>query len=811
MEQEMRLHHVRQWGLCALTGLLIGLVGSAWAIDPSNPPATLRGTVLKDGQIRTFNLQRKSFRGENFGVFFLLEDGRTLVPIDPGPVRTYLGWCEEESDSLVEATLLPNGDLRYHVFKGNATDWWYRPPFESGENGQAVNNFTPLAGNPQRPSGQPYPTATFTTPAAGLDAVYKTVYQADVGFDVLVDYLNATSFSDLSLVRKAENAISHFNGFFVRDLLLEVQLGKVVFRTSNEGLTRPWGNWGVDWINFGAGTNYWAALFAGVDHHFVSVVGNVGGGVAYVCDYDGPGRAARSFVGWSSSTGYNWWHVARHELGHNLGASDWAGGSPEGPTFMSGNNIGVSRASRPEVEQIVSCRRNKGHVMRTLGSGAFPVPPYAQLDKFDAIAGVPQSLDVLANDYDANGDAIAIASFDTTTSLGGTVTFSAGTGPNERDVLLYSPPAGKSGTDAFQYIIVDRTGRTSIGNIQITVLVAQFESHPLPVTVPAGAAQAQFTVSAINADTYQWYKDGAPLAPNPTHYTGQDTATLTLFDVQIADEGVYHCVLSNQAGSVASKKAPLVTERLIGWWRFNGDLTDSVQKKVPGSRAHHGAMDNPVFVTDSVAGRAIRFERNDGRCLTIPASGDFFNFYPNGLTVSFWYKPDNYSGLNGYMSLISKISGAGWRIYDTAFYAGQGLECNFGGVLSASGRLDEGNWHLVTLTYDGQTVRLYRDGVQQNSAARSVRDFNSTPITIGATPGSSPVNWEYRGLIDEVRIYSYPLSAQEIASMYEQYLRCGVDNPSLRFDFNGDCRLDIVDFAIFISDWLNCGLYPDCY
>ncbi|HDS84919.1 MAG TPA: hypothetical protein ENN97_06990 [Phycisphaerales bacterium] len=440
-------------------------------IDPANPPETMRGVVLRNGQIRTFNLEQVSHRGPNFEVIVLDEDGATQLPIDPGPVRTYRGWCEEEPDSYVEATLLPNGDLRYHVFKGNATDWWFNPPYETNDNAAAVNNFTPLGGTPQSPAGAPYPGASFTASAAGLGNLYKTVYQHDIGFDVLVEYMNATNYSDLSsYARKAENAVSHFNAIYTRDLLMEVKLGKVVYRTSNAGLDRSSEQWGIDWWNI---NDYWNAMFPGVNHHFVGFVGSVGGGVAFVCDYGGNGWAGRTFNGWNGND-HNWQHVARHEVGHNLGASDNVGGNPEGATVMSGNNYGLSRFSNPELLQIMSCRQsklNQGVNIRNIGLYDYPVPPYANLDRFTVAATESGRLDVLANDYDANGDSIAIADFPETTAFGGRLELSPGTGPNGRDELFYMAPGNKLGMDKFQYTIVDSTGRTAHGNVHVTVEV----------------------------------------------------------------------------------------------------------------------------------------------------------------------------------------------------------------------------------------------------------------------------------------------------------------------------------------------------
>ncbi|MEN6308737.1 MAG: LamG-like jellyroll fold domain-containing protein [Anaerohalosphaeraceae bacterium] len=450
--------------------LTLTCVMDGFAIDPANPPESMRGTVIYNGKDRTFNLDRYDFRGANFEVVLLDTDGITKLPIDAGPVRTYRGWCEEEPDSYVEATLLPNGDLRYHVFKGNATDWWYDPPFETNENAAAVNNFTELGGTANPPAGYPYAGATFTASAALLDNLYKTVYQVDMGFDVLVEYMNAASYTNMTTyARKAENAISHFNAIYIRDILAECKLGKVVFRKSNTGLDRSSEQWGIDWWNI---NTYWDTLFPNADHHFAGFVGSVGGGVAFGCDYGGPGSSGRSFNGWNGDM--NWWHVARHEIGHNWGAGDCVEGcpGPDGSTVNSGNSIELSRMSNPEADQIMGCRRGKitnGVNIRNIGAYSYPVPPYANLDEFTAIAGIPTTLDVLGNDYDANGDWITVADFVQTTPLGGTVAFHPAGGPDGRDALYYSPPAGTFGTDKFQYSIVDDTGRTSQGNIIITV------------------------------------------------------------------------------------------------------------------------------------------------------------------------------------------------------------------------------------------------------------------------------------------------------------------------------------------------------
>jgi len=48
----------------------------------------------------------------------------------------------------------------------------------------------------------------------------------------------------------------------------------------------------------------------------------------------------------------------------------------------------------------------------------------------------------MANDYDANGDDIAISAMDTVTELGGSVTLQTASGDSVRDQLVYTPPTG---------------------------------------------------------------------------------------------------------------------------------------------------------------------------------------------------------------------------------------------------------------------------------------------------------------------------------------------------------------------------------
>jgi hypothetical protein len=91
-----------------------------------------------------------------------------------------------------------------------------------------------------------------------------------------------------------------------------------------------------------------------------------------------------------------------------------------------------------------------------------------------------------------------------------------------------------------------------------------------------------------------------------------------------------------------------------------------------------------------------------------------------------------------------------------------------GGVtttLIGSGSLVAGQWHHVAATYDGANMRLYQDGQEVGSVAKTgsldVAD-ESVATYIGRNPGDTN---SFKGLIDDVTIYSSALSPAQVAAV----------------------------------------------
>ena len=74
-------------------------------------------------------------------------------------------------------------------------------------------------------------------------------------------------------------------------------------------------------------------------------------------------------------------------------------------------------------------------------------------------------------------------------------------------------------------------------------------------------------------------------------------------------------------------------------------------------------------------------------------------------------------------------------------------------------------------------------------------------------------NWTadalYAGQMDDVRIYNYPISEDEIAALYAASEGNYCRFPPM-YDFTGDCRVKLDDFAVIALHWMECGFYPSC-
>ena len=130
-------------------------------------------------------------------------------------------------------------------------------------------------------------------------------------------------------------------------------------------------------------------------------------------------------------------------------------------------------------------------VTAAAGSGT-PGAPLAIDDEYAVIAGDMATLDVTANDFDLGGLDLSIESVDGSSTLGGSIMLSPGTGPEGRDELVYTAPTSTFGEDTFQYVLTNGDF-TAEATVRIDVLDASSFRAPENPT---------FTEPGINVDYY---------------------------------------------------------------------------------------------------------------------------------------------------------------------------------------------------------------------------------------------------------------------------------------------------------------------
>jgi hypothetical protein len=183
---------------------------------------------------------------------------------------------------------------------------------------------------------------------------------------------------------------------------------------------------------------------------------------------------------------------------------------------------------------------------------------------------------------------------------------------------------------------------------------------------------------------------------------------------------------------------------------------------VAADRAGHGhaVVLRDVGWTKGRHGRALLF---DGRSSSASVVHSRDIDRARRVTLEAWIRPDGKSSRT--QTIIAKAGNGGVVAYGLRLSSRR-----LGGVVrvgqktvrvAGGRRLKAGRWQFVALTYDGKTVRLYRNGSRlakrraKGAISRSVR-----ALTFGASAGRRQ---HFRGAIDNVRVYTRALTARQLA------------------------------------------------
>ncbi len=205
--------------------------------------------------------------------------------------------------------------------------------------------------------------------------------------------------------------------------------------------------------------------------------------------------------------------------------------------------------------------------------------------------------------------------------------------------------------------------------------------------------------------------------------------------------------------------------KLVGWWKL--DEADG-RNAVDSSGNNHGGtlIGNPLWQpSGGKIGGALEFD-GDGDYVNLGKASDYD--LAGQISVTAWIKVSRLN--NDWAAIVTKGDSA-WRLQrdgdtNSLEFACSGLNVpgtDWSNVLGKV-NVNDGQWHHAAGVYDGSKLYLYVDGkLDVSSNASGDININDYPVYIGENAEQAERLWN--GLIDDVRIYDYALSEDQIVSL----------------------------------------------
>ena len=154
------------------------------------------------------------------------------------------------------------------------------------------------------------------------------------------------------------------------------------------------------------------------------------------------------------------------------------------------------------------------------------------------------------------------------------------------------------------------------------------------------------------------------------------------------------------------------------------------------------------------------------------ALGNSSDLAPANITVSLWFKA---SGTVGSFNYLFAREGALYGSYLLRYTSANKLNIFIGHAgssttdITSSSTYTLTDWHHVAFTYDQTNLKLYVDGSEAASVAKTTA-INYTPSTSYGTDntyiGKGTFQDNAEGLIDEVALFNTALSGSDITAIY---------------------------------------------
>jgi len=383
-----------------------------------------------------------------------------------------------------------------------------------------------------------------------------------------------------------------------------------------------------------------------------------------------------------------------------------------------------------------------------------PVVYAAGVPAFDATPGTYYSQQTVAIETSTSGASIYYTTNDSTPNCTGTGTY-------------YSGALAISTSTTVKAIACRSSMRPSdiaVGEYVITAAAPAFD--PTPGTY---ATEQTVTIETTTpaASLYYTTDDSTPdCAGTGTPYSGYLTVSATTTIKAIA------CGTGIEDSSVSVGDfiiGGITADGLVAWYPFSGNVNDE------SSNSNDGTVYGAVLTTDRFGNTnsAYSFDGVDDYI----DLGSSFTQSPADLTYAAWIKTTYDVPSGGSRVIISRkdamlTDSCMTLLVNENDYASIGINSHqhYTTWPVYSTAINDGRWHFVTATKNGDTLTVYVDGITGGTFDDSLSISSTSPFYIGKDKVWEDLSVEthFYGIIDDVRIYESALTSEDIQTLYRE-------------------------------------------
>ena len=211
--------------------------------------------------------------------------------------------------------------------------------------------------------------------------------------------------------------------------------------------------------------------------------------------------------------------------------------------------------------------------------------------------------------------------------------------------------------------------------------------------------------------------------------------------------------------SVTFSWAEVDPATVLGIWLFDEGSGKEV-RDVSG-RGNNGEIIGNVTWVDGKSGTALEFPGTLEDHVSVESNPELE--ITDRITLMAWIQ----TTVTPSADIVGKDDGSD-RNYNIHVANSGKLFLNGGGRVAMPGATSvvDGNWHHVAGTWDGDTARIYVDGVEEAATPYAGPiDTSDVPVKIGLRGNGEGVDRIFTGLIDEVAIFNVGLSEEDIRNL----------------------------------------------